>query len=100
MVVIIGQYRRTTGGKLAALLLGFVLLLGVLVFLVFGFVLVLALAAAGLILGGGAALLRRLSGRPAVPDARPGRYDLDPAREVSPPPRSLDNPDQEEEIGT
>jgi hypothetical protein len=95
MVVIIGQYRRTAGGKLAALLLGLVLLLGVLVFLVFGFVLVLALAAAGLILGGGAALLRRLGGRPAVPDARSARYDLDPAREVSPPPRSLDNPDQE-----
>jgi hypothetical protein len=94
MVLIIGQYRRTTGGKLAALFVGVVVLLAVLVFLAFGFVLVIALAAAGLLLGAGAALLRRLSGRPAAPDARPGgRHDLDPALEVSPPPPTLDKPE-------
>lgn len=91
MVLIIGQYRRTAGGKLAALLLGVVLLLAVFVFLAFGFVLVLGLAAAGLLLGAGAALLRRLSGRPAVqPDVPPGRHGLDPSLEVSPPPPTLD----------
>lgn len=95
MVLIIGQYRRTTGGKLAALLFGVVVLLAVFVFLAFGFVLVLALAAAGLLLGAGAALLRRLGRRPAARDARPDRRDLDPSLEVSPPPRALDNPDQE-----
>lgn len=95
MVLIIGQYRRTTGGKLAALLLGVVALLAVFVFLAFGFVLVLALAAAGLLLGAGAALLRRISGRPAVQDAQSGRLDLDPSLEVSPAPRALDNPDPE-----
>ena len=95
MVLIIGQYRGTPGGKLAALLLGVVLLLAVFVFLAFGFVLVLALAAAGLILGTGAALLRRLRGRPAVQSAaRPARHGLDPSREVSPPPRTLDKPDR------
>lgn len=95
MVLIIGQYRKTTGGKLAALFFGVVVLLAVFVFLAFGFVLVLALAGLGLLLGAGAALLRRLSGRPAARAARPGRHDLDPSLEVSPPPRALDNPDQE-----
>lgn len=95
MVLIIGQYRRTTGGKVAALFFGVVALLAVFVFLAFGFVLVLVLAAAGLLLGAGAALLRRLSGRPGVRDARTSRLDLDPSLEVSPPPRALDNPDPE-----
>jgi O-antigen ligase len=98
VVLIIGQYRKTTGGKLAALFFGVVVLLAVFVFLAFGFVLVLALAGLGLLLGAGAALLRRLSGRPAARAARaarPGRHDLDPSLEVSPPPRALDNPDQE-----
>lgn len=94
MVLIIGQHRRTTGGKLAALILGIAVFLAVFVFLAFGFVLVLGLAAAGLILGAGAALLRRLTGRPAVPpDARAPRHDLDPSLEVSPPPRALDRPE-------
>ena len=94
MVFIIGEYRRTTGSKLAALILGIVVLLAVFVFLAFGFVLVLGLAAAGLILGTGAALLRRLSGRPAVrPAAQPARHGLDPSLEVSPPPRTLDKPE-------
>lgn len=92
MVLIIGQYRKTTGGKLAALVLGVVLLLAVFVFLAFGFVLVLGVAAAGLILGAGAALLRRLRGQPAVPsEMREGRHDLDPSLEVSPPPRTLED---------
>ena len=94
MVLIIGQYRRATGSKLAALILGVVVFLAVLVFLAFGFVLVLGLAAAGVILGAGAALFRRLSGRPAVlHDARAARHNLDPSREVSPPPRTLDRPE-------
>lgn len=94
MVLIIGQYRRATGSKLGALLLGIVLLLAVGVFLAFGFVLLLGLAVAGLVLGAGAALLRRLSGRPAVqPDVRQGRHGLDPSLEVSPPPRTLDKPE-------
>lgn len=94
MVLIIGEYRRTTGGKLAALILGIVVLLALFVFLAFGFVLVLGLAAAGLILGTGAALLRRLSGRPALrPDAQEARHGLDPSLEVSPPPRTPDEPE-------
>lgn len=96
MVLIIGHSGKTTGSKLGALLLGIVLLLAVGVFLAFGFVLLLGLAAAGLILGTGAALLRRLSGRAAAqPDARQGRGDLDPSLEVSPPPppRTLDKPE-------
>ena len=93
MVLIIGQH-RTTGSKLAALILGIVAFLAVIVFLAFGFVLVLGLAAAGVILGTGAALLRRLTGRPAgLPDARPARHDLDPSLEVSPPPSTLDRPE-------
>lgn len=94
MVFIIGEYRRTTGSKLAALILGIVVLLAVFVFLAFGFVLVLGLAAAGLILGTGAALLRRLSGRAALrQDAQEARHGLDPSLEVSPPPRTLDKPE-------
>lgn len=95
MVLIIGQYRGTPGAKLAALLLGVVLLLAVFVFLAFGFVLVLALAAAGLILGTGAALLRRLLGRPAIrPDVQQRRHDLDPSLEVSPDQPTLDKRDR------
>lgn len=76
-------------------MLGVVLLLAVVVFLAFGFVLLLGLAAAGLLLGAGAALFRRLSGRPAVqPEVRQSRHGLDPSLEVSPPPRTLDKPDR------
>ena len=94
MVLIIGQYRRTAGGKLAAFLAGIVLLFVVVVFFAFGFVLVLGLGAAGLLLGIGAALVRRLTGRPAAaPEVPQGRHGLDPSLEVSPPPRTLDRPE-------
>lgn len=79
------------GGKLGAVVAGTALLVVVGVFLAFGFVLLLGLAAAGLLLGIGAALLRRLTGRPlAQRDAVRPRHGLDPSLEVKPPPRTLD----------
>lgn len=80
------------GGKLGAIVAGTVLLVVVGVFLTFGFVLLLALVAAGLLLGVGGALLRRLTGRaPIRNEELRRRRDLDPALEVKPPP--LDNPE-------
>lgn len=80
------EFRSSMGGKLGAVVAGAVLLLLVGVFLAFGFVLLLALAAAGLVLGIGGALLRRLTGRAPVrhDELRP-RHDLDPSLEVKPP---------------
>lgn len=79
--------RSSVGGKLGAVVAGTVLLVLVGVFLTFGFVLLLALAAAGLVLGIGGALLRRLTGRAPIPhDELALRHDLDPALEVRPPP--------------
>lgn len=79
-------FRSSVGGKLGAVVAGTVLLVLVGVFLTFGFVLLLALAAAGLVLGIGGALLRRLTGRaPIGRDALRSRDDLDPALEVKPP---------------
>lgn len=79
--------RWSMRGRFGALAAGTALLVVVGVLLTFGFVLLVALAVAGLLLGIGAALLRRLTGRP------PGRrnelrqsHDLDPALEVRPPP--------------
>jgi hypothetical protein len=81
------EFRSSMGGKLGAILAGTVLLVLVGVFLAFGFVLLIGLAAAGLILGIGGALLRRLTGRPAIPlNELRQRHDLDPALEVKPPP--------------
>jgi hypothetical protein len=81
-------FRSSLGGKLGAVVAGTVLLVLVGVFLAFGFVLLLALAAAGLALGIGGALLRRLTGRaPIRRDELKPRHDLDPALEVKPPPR-------------
>lgn len=85
------EIRLGTRSKLGAVVLALVLL-GVLgVFLTFGLVLLIGLAAAGLVLGLGTALLRRLTGRPA-PNARVGsRQGLDPAREISPPDQKSDH---------
>jgi len=82
------ELRLSTGNKLAVILLGTVLLVVVGVFLAFGFVLLLGLAAAGLLLGTGAALLRRLTGRRPRQSHVASRHGLDPAREIAPPPDS------------
>lgn len=93
-MIFVREFRSSLGGKLGALVAGMVLLIVVGVFLAFGFVLLLALAAAGLLLGVGAALLHRLTGRGRSPsDAIRPRHDLDPSLEVKPPPRSLDRPE-------
>lgn len=88
------ELRVTSGNKLGAVVLGTLLLVVVGVFLAFGIVLLLGLAAAGLILGIGAALLRRLTGRPQL---RPGELrpprGLDPTLEVKPPPLPPDRPE-------
>ncbi len=88
------EFRSSMGGKAGPIVAGTALLLVVGAFLAFGFVLLLALAAAGLVLGIGAALLRRLAGRPPTrrDSVRPG-HGLDPTLEVQPPPRTLDKPD-------
>jgi hypothetical protein len=87
------EFRSSMGGKLGAVVAGTVLLVVIGVFLAFGFVLLLGLAAAGLLLGIGAALLRRLTGRPPTQrDAARSRHGLDPTLEVKPPP-TLDKPD-------
>ena len=75
------------GGKLGAIVAGAVLLVLVGVFLAFGFVLLIGLAAAGLLLSIGGALLRSITGRPPTPRHELGaRHDLDPTLEVMPPP--------------
>lgn len=88
------EFRSSVGGRLGALVLGTVLLVVVGVFLAFGFVLLLGLAAAGLLLGIGAALIRRLAGRhPIRRDPVGSRHGLDPSLEVKPPPRTIEKPD-------
>lgn len=93
-MIYVREFRSGMGGKVGAIVAGTVLLLLVGVFLAFGFVLLIGLAAAGLVLGIGAALLRRLTGRPPL---RPGelrpRRDLDPTLEVKPPPLPVDRPE-------
>jgi hypothetical protein len=79
------KLRVSSGNKLGAIVLGAVLLVVVGVFLAFGFALLLGLAAAGLLLGVGAALLRRVTGRPAPQPPLAARHGLDPALEVAPP---------------
>lgn len=89
------EFRLSTGTKLGALVLGTVLLVVLGVFLAFGFVLLLGLAAAGLVLGTGAALYRRLSGRPSVErSAAAYRRGLDPTLEIEPPPPGVSPPDR------
>ena len=81
------EFRSSMGGKLGAIVAGTALLVLVGVFLAFGFVLLIGLAVAGLILGIGGALLRRLTGRPPLPhNELRQRHDLDPTLEVKPPP--------------
>lgn len=83
------QVRAHVGNRIGALLLGAVLLLAAAVFLTFGFVLIVGLTAVGLVLGVGAALYRRLVGASPATVSQTGRIsDLDPAREVLPPPVS------------
>lgn len=78
-------YRITTTSKIGAIAAGVVLLAVLGFFLAFGFVLVSGLVVAGMILGLGAAIRRRMTGR-APDDHKPriARYDLDPAKEVRP----------------
>ncbi|MGI8618923.1 MAG: hypothetical protein ACR2L6_07510 [Gemmatimonadaceae bacterium] len=83
------ELRVSSGHRFGAIVLGAALLVVVGVFLAFGFVLLVGLAAAGLILGIGAALLRRLAGRPQQRSRVPSPHGLDPAREVAPPPDTL-----------
>lgn len=93
-MIYIREFSSGTRGKLGAVVAGTVLLIVVGVFLAFGFLLLLGLAAAGLLVGIAAALLRRLTGRNRVPrDALRPRHGLDPAREVEPPPPTLDKPE-------
>lgn len=81
------EFRSSMGGKLGAIVAGTVLLVLVGVFLAFGFVLLIGLAVAGLILGIGGALLRRLTGRPPTQhNELRQRHDLDPTLEVKPAP--------------
>ena len=93
-MIYVREFRSSMGGKLGAVVAGAVLLVLVGIFLAFGFVLLVGMAAVGLVLGLGAALLRRLTGRsPRQREAvRPG-HELDPALEVQPPPRIIDKPD-------
>lgn len=93
-MMFVREFRSSLGGKLGAVVAGTVLLVLVGVFLAFGFVLLVGLAAAGLLLGIGASLLRRLTGRGPVPVDEVGRrHGLDPSLEVEPPPRTLDKPE-------
>lgn len=78
-------YRMTTTSKIGAIAVGVVLLGVVGFFLAFGFVLILGLAVAGMLLGLGAALRRKLTRRPApARTTMIPRHDLDPAKEVRP----------------
>ncbi len=81
------ELRVSMGSKLGAVVLGTALLVVVGVFLAFGFVLLLGLAAAGLLLGIGAALFRRLTGQAPAPRGQVRSHNgLDPALEVKAPP--------------
>ncbi len=84
------EVRVGAGGKVAAIVLGAALLAVVAIFLAFGFVLLIGLAVAGLLLGVSAAAYRALTGRRRVQRARGqdenavSRHGLDPSREVLP----------------
>lgn len=87
-MIYVRGFSSGTSGRLGAVVAGVVLLIVVGLFLAFGFLLLLGLAAAGLLLGIGAALLRRLTGRTRVPRAGlRSKHGLDPTLEVEPPPR-------------
>jgi len=91
------EVRLTTGNKFAVIALGAVLLVIIGVFLAFGFLLVVGLTAAGLLLGAGAALYRRLTGQPTVMRSQMrSQHGLDPALEVAPPPAA---PERQDRVG-
>jgi hypothetical protein len=86
-MMFVREFRSSVGGKLGAVVAGAVLLLVLGVFLAFGFILLLGLVAAGLLLGLVAALRGRVMGGRAAPlDAGGARHGLDPGLEVRPPP--------------
>lgn len=92
-MIYVREFRSSMGGKLGAIVAGALLLVLVGVFLAFGFVLLVGVAAVGLLVGLGAALLRRLTGRgPARLDGAGSRAGLDPSMEVKAPPPTLDKP--------
>lgn len=91
------ELRLSTGNKFAAVVLGAALLVVVGVFLAFGFLLVLGLTGAGLLLGVGAALYRRLTGKPQAHRSRMrSQHGLDPALEVASPPAL---PERQDHVG-
>lgn len=91
------ELRLSTGNKFAAVVLGAVLLVVVGVFLAFGFLLVVGLTVAGLLLGIGVALYRRLTGQPQAQRNRVrSQHGLDPALEVTPPPAP---PERQDRVG-
>ena len=93
-MIYVREFRSSMGGKLGAVVAGAVLLVLVGIFLAFGLVLLVGMAAVGLVLGLGTALLRRLTGRsPRRQEAVRQGHELDPALEVQPPPRIIDKPD-------
>lgn len=86
-MIYVREFRSSMGGKLGAVVTGAVLLVLVGIFLAFGFVLLVGMAAVGLLVGVGAALLRRLTGRGRTQqEILPARHGLDPSLEVKPPP--------------
>lgn len=85
------ELRLSTGNKFAAIIVGSLLLVVVGVFLAFGFLLILGLMVIGLLLGIGAALYRRLAGRPSTDSGHvQAQHGLDPALEIAPPPLPLE----------
>lgn len=91
-MMFVREFRSSTGGKLGAIVAGAVLLLVLGVFLAFGFILLLGIVAAGLLLGVVAALRRRVMGGGAAPlDGAGSRHGLDPGLEVMPP-REISTP--------
>lgn len=87
-MIYVRGFSSGTSGKVGAVVAGTVLLIVVGAFLTFGFLLLLGVAAAGLLLGIGAALRRRVTGRTRVPrEALRPKHDLDPTLEVQPPPK-------------
>ena len=90
-MIYVREFRSSMGGKLGAVVAGAVLLVLVGIFLAFGFVLLVGMAAVGLLLGLGTALLRRLTGRaPAQQEIARRTHGLDPSLEVKPPPPTED----------
>lgn len=84
--MVVRGFSLRSRSSIGAIAVGALLLVAVGVVLAFGFVLLLGLAVAGLLLGTVAALLRRLTGKPPrKPPPAVARHGLDPALEVTPP---------------